>query len=182
MEYMSRGSLKSWIQSQTTDIKLSLLYKILKELAIGMNYLHTLATPILHRDLKTGNVLVKIKIHVLLIFELRNNLQVAMTDFGLSKLAIGKQQSTMYGTPAYAAPEYLNSQRMEERSEKGDVLSYGVIVWELVTRETPWSEFERGEDIALSVIFGERLEIPQNCPVDLQEIMENCWQDGTYDQ
>ena len=83
------------------------------------------------------------------------------------------------GTVPWAAPEYLTVKRIKERSEKGDIFSFGVIAWELVTRKVPWKEegYTR-DDVRELVINGERLEIPNNCPTELQEIMKQCWKHG----
>ena len=83
------------------------------------------------------------------------------------------------GTVCWAAPEYLTVKRLNERSEKGDVYSFGVIAWELVTMETPWNSKTLSlEDIKESVINGQRLKIPDTCPKQLKEVIEMCWQHG----
>ena len=54
-----------------------------------------------------------------------------------------------------------------------------MIVWELVTRKTPWLEEEYSrEDVIEAVITGERLEIPENCSEYLKEVMKQCWNDS----
>ena len=89
----------------------------------------------------------------------------------------------MYGTIQWTAPEYLDSRRINERNEKGDIFSFGVIAWELVTRKFPWAE-ENSEynytlgDVSLLVLEGERLVIPETCPKKLREVIEECWKDG----
>ena len=82
------------------------------------------------------------------------------------------------GTAAWAAPEYLDPKRIGQRNEKGDVYSFGVIAWELVTRQMPWSQFCSAMDIVLSVLAEERLAIPSDCDKILEDIMTDCWSDG----
>ena len=52
------NSLANWISKQNREIPASLIYMILKEIAEGMNFLHTRKPPIIHRDLKSHNILV----------------------------------------------------------------------------------------------------------------------------
>ena len=105
-----------------------------------------------------------------------------MTDFGLAKTKLHTQTNTavnILGTIPWTAPEYLLVKRKQERNEKGDVYSFGVIVWELVTRKTPWIEEEySGEDIKDAVTSGERLKVPVTCPDYLKEVMNQCWNDS----
>jgi hypothetical protein len=70
----------------------------------------------------------------------------------------------------------LTYKRKSERSEKGDVFSFGVLVWELFSRKIPWKGREMtNDDIRDAVIDGERLEIPPTCPDVLKQVMTQCW-------
>ena len=88
-----------------------------------MAYLHSLNPPIIHRDLKSHNLLVS------------DSWIVKITDFGLSRV---KSFSTMTaaGTPQWSAPEVI---RQDIYTEKADVYSFGVIIFELLAREIPYS-------------------------------------------
>ena len=82
----------------------------------------------------------------------------------------------MIGTLPWTAPEYLSIDRISERNEKGDVFSFGVIVWELVTQKGPWKEEKYSRnDLHQAVMRGNRLKIPANCPEELHDIMTKCW-------
>ncbi len=70
-----------------------------------------------------------------------------ITDFGTSKQFDNHPRPfTFLGTPAWLAPEVI---RAEDASEKVDIWSYGVLLWELLTCEIPY----RGLEPA-SIIFG----------------------------
>jgi serine/threonine protein kinase len=111
-------------------------------------------------------------------------MHVKISDFGLANT---KQSMTATNTPSnvlgsvpWAAPEYLTIKRKSERNEKGDVFSFGVILWELVTRDTPWkTENISLDDIKELVLDGERLKIPENCIEELRKVMEQCWKQST---
>ena len=83
------------------------------------------------------------------------------------------------GSAPWSAPEYLNPRRINERNGKGDVFSFGVIVWEIVTGLFPWESEKYGHmDIAFSVNAGEQLVIPDTCNDILRNIMQGCWNQG----
>jgi serine/threonine protein kinase len=113
--------------------------------------------------------------------KLDNYLHAKISDFGLAKTKEHSKTNTLVdalGTVAWAAPEYLTGKRYQERNEKGDVFSFGVIVWELLTRHIPWkAEGYSAKDIQHHIKRGERLVIPP-CPTILQEIMTQCWKDS----
>ena len=108
-------------------------------------------------------------------------LTIKITDFGESKailnsVAAKSSVKATIGTIGWTAPEYLDVRRNNERTEKGDVYSFGVIIWELVTREIPWNEGLGPIDIIfLKVIAGEKLKIPSGCNKLLERMMCECW-------
>ena len=88
-------------------------------------------------------------------------------------------QINALGTYGWTAPEYLTVRRITQRTEKGDVFSFGVVLWELVTMEIPWKrEKYTIEDIKESVIEKERLKIPSQCDKKLKTVIEWCWNHG----
>lgn len=100
---------------------MSIAYDIVK----GMVYLHNMKK-ILHRDLKSSNVLIG------------ENWQVKLCDFGLSgqKKKSSKRSRNKIGTAQWMAPEVMRNE--DKIDEYADVYSFGVIIWELLTERIPY--------------------------------------------
>ncbi|KAF9593490.1 hypothetical protein IFM89_023602 [Coptis chinensis] len=132
------------------------------DIARGMNYLHHCNPPIIHRDLKSSNLLVD------------KNWTVKVGDFGLSRLKHDTYLTTKTGkgTPQWMAPEVL---RNEPSDEKSDVYSYGVILWELATEKIPWDNLNSMQVIGAVGFMNQRLEIPNDVDPQWVSLIESCW-------
>lgn len=132
--------------------------------ACGMAYLHNLSPPIIHRDLKSHNLLVS-----------KKDGTVKLCDFGLVHT-----KHTTAGTPAYMAPELLNDKPF---SKKCDVYAFGVLLWELFNRDVPYHGW-RATDIKDDVSAGNRPRWPRgnSCPKELVKITEACWAQNPNDR
>ena len=126
------------------------------DIAKGMNYLHTSgADPILHRDLKSLNLLVVEPVQ-----GPNDFIQVKITDFGLSRAINNLDSSNEFqsegpsrmtglaGTFHWMAPEVLQS---EEYTHKADVYSFGIVMWEILCREPPFHKW-KPHDIITKVV------------------------------
>ncbi|XP_031102668.1 serine/threonine-protein kinase CTR1-like [Ipomoea triloba] len=163
-EYLSRGSLYRLLHKHGAREmlderrRLSMAYDVSK----GMNYLHKRNPPIVHRDLKSPNLLVDKKY------------TVKVCDFGLSRLKANTflSSKSAAGTPEWMAPEVL---RDEPSNEKSDVYSFGVILWELATLQQPWSNLNPAQVVAAVGFKCKRLEIPRDLNPQVAKIIEACW-------
>lgn len=172
MEYCSRGSLYD-VLSGSDLIDWPMLFQIFKEIVNGVGELHSLKPPIVHRDLKSLNILVT------------EDMKIKVADFGLSRLSEGKEHySTLYklrGTYSYCAPEVYHG---EQFTDKADVYSLGIILWELVSKcvhkeyRRPYSEYTNMtygfQVIIQSAKEGIRPTIPP-CPSILQDLICRLW-------
>jgi len=104
------------------DLTPERVQQMLLHTARGMTYLHSLKPPIIHRDLKSQNLLVD------------QHWLVKIADFGLARLQSAATM-TATGTPQWSAPEVI---RHEHYSTKADVYSFGVIIFELLTSKIPY--------------------------------------------
>jgi serine/threonine protein kinase len=138
-EYMKHGSLDVVLHDQAkAGVKLD--WAARKKIAIGsargLAFLHHSCIPhIIHRDMKSSNVL------------LDSNLDARVSDFGMARLMNALDThlsvSTLAGTPGYVPPEYYQSFRC---TTKGDVYSYGVVLLELLSGKKPIDPTEFGDN------------------------------------
>ncbi|URE07075.1 STYKc [Musa troglodytarum] len=114
---------------------------------------------IVHRDLKSANCLVD------------KHWTVKICDFGLSQVMIDGplRDNSSAGTPEWMAPELI---RNEPFTEKCDIFSLGVIIWELCTLNRPWEGIPSVQVIYSVANEGTRLEIPEG---PLGKLISDCW-------
>jgi serine/threonine protein kinase len=64
--------------------------------------------------------------------------------------------------------------RGERYSEKADVFSFGIIMWEVVARKQPFAG-RNFMGVSLDVLEGKRPQVPPDCPDELKKLMTRCW-------
>uniref|UniRef100_A0A0E0CVH0 non-specific serine/threonine protein kinase n=1 Tax=Oryza meridionalis TaxID=40149 RepID=A0A0E0CVH0_9ORYZ len=162
-EYLPRGSLYKILHRPNCQIDEKRRIKMALDVAKGMNCLHISVPTIVHRDLKSPNLLVD------------NNWNVKVCDFGLSRLKHSTflSSKSTAGTPEWMAPEVL---RNEQSNEKCDVYSFGVILWELATLRMPWSGMNPMQVVGAVGFQDKRLDIPKEIDPLVARIIWECWQ------
>ncbi|KAJ0233529.1 Protein BRASSINOSTEROID INSENSITIVE 1 [Hirschfeldia incana] len=139
-EFMKYGSLEDVLHDVKKKAGVKLNWFTRQKIAIGaargLAFLHHNCIPhIIHRDMKSSNVL------------LDENLEARVSDFGMARLMSAMDThlsvSTLAGTPGYVPPEYYQSFRC---STKGDVYSYGVVLLELLTGRRPTDSPDFGDN------------------------------------
>ncbi|OVA12898.1 Phox/Bem1p [Macleaya cordata] len=164
-EYMVNGSLRQAFQrnDKTLDKRKRLL--IAMDVAFGMEYLH--GRNIVHFDLKSDNLLVNLRDPHRPICK--------VGDLGLSKVKCQTLISGgVRGTLPWMAPELLNGSS-NLVSEKVDVFSFGMVMWELLTREEPYADLHYGAIIGGIVSNTLRPAVPESCDPEWRSLMERCW-------
>ena len=63
----------------------------------------------------------------------------------------------------------------ERSSYASDVYSFGIVVWEVVTRELPWASKTRPSEILTAVLRGARPSFHVDAPADIVDISGACW-------
>lgn len=160
-EYMEMGSLYHLIHLSGQKKKLSWRRKLkmLRDICRGLMCVHRMK--IVHRDLKSANCLVN------------KHWTVKICDFGLSRIITDSpmRDSSSAGTPEWMAPELI---RNEPFTEKCDIFSLGVIMWELCTLNRPWEGVLPERVVYAVANEGSRLEIPEG---PLGRLIADCWAD-----
>ncbi|KAF8094654.1 hypothetical protein N665_0358s0035 [Sinapis alba] len=165
-EFLPRGSLFRLLQRSASKLDWRRRIHMALDIARGMNYLHHCSPPIVHRDLKSSNLLVD------------RNWTVKVADFGLSRIKHETYLTTKSGkgTPQWMAPEVL---RNESADEKSDIYSFGVVLWELATEKIPWETLNAMQVIGAVGFMNQRLEIPKDIDPLWIALMESCWHSDT---
>ncbi|KAG4388449.1 hypothetical protein GLYMA_09G177600v4 [Glycine max] len=162
-EFLPRGSLYRLLHRPNSQLDERRRLKMALDTARGMNYLHNCTPVVVHRDLKSPNLLVD------------KNWVVKVCDFGLSRMKHStflSSRSTA-GTAEWMAPEVL---RNEPSNEKCDVYSFGVILWELSTMQQPWGGMNPMQVVGAVGFQHRRLDIPDDMDPTIADIIRKCWQ------
>ncbi|KAI3461032.1 hypothetical protein Pfo_017695 [Paulownia fortunei] len=164
-EFMANGSLRTALikKDKLLDHRKKLI--IAMDAAFGMEYLHS--KNIVHFDLKCDNLLVNLRDPQRPICK--------VGDFGLSRIKRNTLVSGgVRGTLPWMAPELLNGSTSRV-SEKVDVFSFGIALWEILTGEEPYANMHCGAIIGGIVKNTLRPPIPERCDPEWRKLMEQCW-------
>lgn len=122
--------------------------------------MHLCSPPILHRDLKSLNIF------------LDGNLRIKIGDFGWTK-TLEEYMTNKIGTYQWMAPEVIGC---KPYTEKADVFSYSIILWEIASREPPYRNIN-GTKVSEEVLNRElRPPIPPKTPEPWTKLMRRCWE------
>ena len=183
-EYMKNKSLKIFIDSNKRNISLKQKLLFIYEISLAIEYMHSRLYKILHRDIKSSNIL------------LDDNLHCKLCDFGMSKyyynnnkISTNNQESnnnnlnTNYQTNSqstlfWMSPEYLCDGII---NEKCDIYSFGILIWEIFMEDTsPYKNININDYLLgnKDIVYNNRPIINdiyfQECP-EMKELMQLMW-------
>ncbi|KAI6182877.1 Mitogen-activated protein kinase kinase kinase 3 [Aphelenchoides bicaudatus] len=162
MEYMTGGTLKEQINDMGA-ISEGFVVDFTSQILSGLAYLHS--KEIIHRDIKSANILRHANAHVKIgDFGSASYLQAICTEQGVD----------IHGTPHYTAPEIIqNSRRFEQRS---DIYSLGVTIIEMLTTHTPWHTIDPSA-VHIKIAFEEpEYELPKGTAPELCKAIKSMLQ------
>jgi len=171
------GSLYELLQQRKITVDENILIEMFLQIIDAMVFLAY--NHVVHGDLACRNVLV-------FRFDKNNpkNNIVKVTDFGLSRQSklysttSGSARTTLNIVPIrYAAPEILaDGSKPDNYTEKSDVYSMGVLMWEAYSRGTlPWSKVENDAEVIRNVMNGVLLPQPSKCSSKYWDIITKTW-------
>ncbi|XP_015887516.3 uncharacterized protein LOC107422567 [Ziziphus jujuba] len=164
-EFMVNGSLRHVLLKKDIVLDRRKRLLIAMDTAFGMEYLHL--KNIVHFDLKCDNLLVNLRDSERPICK--------VGDFGLSRIKRNTLVSGgVRGTLPWMAPELLSGSS-NRVSEKVDVFSFGIVMWEILTGEEPYANMHCGAIIGGIVNNTLRPPIPKRCDSEWKKLMEECW-------
>ncbi|CAM9482831.1 unnamed protein product [Ectocarpus fasciculatus] len=167
-ELCPRGSLRQVLDDRGTPLAPRARLRVAVDVAEGMLYLHSREEPVIHRDLKSHNIF--------MMEDRDGHLQPKIGDWGSARalaLYTGVRSMTHgVGTTCWLAPEVIKDAKS---SEKADVYAFGILLWELATREQVYSGLSAAQIIDRVANQGLRPKAPRGCP--WSNLMVKCWQE-----
>ncbi|XP_041275014.1 tyrosine-protein kinase Fes/Fps isoform X3 [Onychostruthus taczanowskii] len=163
MELVQGGDFLTFLRSEGPHLRVKELVKMTENAAAGMEYLES--KHCIHRDLAARNCLVTE----------RNTLKIS--DFGMSR----EEEDGIYASTGgmkqipvkWTAPEALNYGRY---SSESDVWSFGILLWEAFSLGAiPYANLSN-QQTREAVEHGMRLDPPEQCPEEVYQLMQRCWE------
>ncbi|KAL7688372.1 putative protein kinase domain, leucine-rich repeat domain superfamily [Plasmopara halstedii] len=169
-EYMENGDLRDYLINPTSPRHWSQeLLQLAVDIIEALVYVHSFTPPLIHRDLKSRNVL------------LTGEMTAKVTDFGASRYkSVDETMTAAVGTGRWLAPEVIQGSNKYDQSV--DIYAFGIVLSELDTHAIPYEDVRgptgnRLNDIAILqlVAVGElRPRFGANCPPDLRLLADRC--------
>ncbi|RLN92645.1 hypothetical protein BBJ28_00009668 [Nothophytophthora sp. Chile5] len=186
-EYCARGSLRDVLKQQPTVRNLSWPTKLRLALGIshGIQYLHNANPPMIHRDLKSPNVLVDASWHAKIadfgtlrfseIVSSAAQLQTSQTRTRESNKTPVVEMTGLVGTTRWMAPEVMRGESIY--TSKVDIYSLALILWELIEGKLPFENTRWNHEVEDFVLKGVRPPIRADmCPLRWKLLIVQCWQ------
>nr|XP_033771853.1 serine/threonine-protein kinase TNNI3K isoform X3 [Geotrypetes seraphini] len=163
-QYVSGGSLFSLLHEQKRTLDLQSKLIIAVDVAKGMEYLHNLTHPIIHRDLNSHNIL------------LYEDGHAVVADFGESRFLQSLDEDNMTKQPGnlrWMAPEVFS--QCTRYTIKADVFSYALCLWELLTGEIPFAHLKPAAAAADMAYHHIRPPIGYSIPKPISSLLMRGW-------
>jgi len=153
MELINGGELSLEIKK---GLELSQVYDYYCQILGG--YSHLLSLDIIHRDIKSANILLS-----------EDKKYIKICDFGLSKILGDNLNNTICGSPLCMSPELLNQQNYDTKS---DIWSIGILLYEMIYGFTPYHK-SSGLKTLKKNVFTKEIEYKKNSYLDKYDVSQN---------
>lgn len=172
-QWCEGSSLYQHLHVLETPFPMLYLIDVARQTAQGMDYLH--AKNIIHRDLKSNNIF------------LRDDWSVKIGDFGLATAKVrwsdtssagGVQWQQPTGSILWMAPEVIRMDEPAPYTFKSDVYAYGIVLYELMAGELPYSHLNNKDQILWMVGRGllrpDARRLRADAPAALKRLFADC--------
>ncbi|ETN00973.1 TKL/DRK protein kinase [Phytophthora nicotianae INRA-310] len=167
-EFMEGGDVRALLNRYQNERNIGFDYtkvKIALHVAHALTYMHSFDPPLIHRDLKSKNIL------------LTEDYDAKLTDFGASRARVDRTMTAGIGTSLWMAPEMMTGEKYDE---KADIFSFGVVLSELDSNALPYANTGKNRqpsDLAILqlVMQGKlRVSFSETCPPAILELGMAC--------
>lgn len=151
------------------DLEIEMQVKILVDVAQAMAFLHGATPKVVHRDLKSLNILLLNPV-----LSLHDAVSVKVCDFGQARKLDVAPKTKCVGTQHWMAPEILMGDPYDHHA---DVFSFAMVMFEVCCQELPFEDL-KATQVAITVARGGRPDmeaVPPDCPAQLVYLMVRCW-------
>jgi len=168
LEYCGKGSLRSFlddVDDGKEKMEFSLEVSIIKGCANGMLHLHSVKTA--HRDLAARNIL------------LTDDFTAKVADFGMSRIVKENELDTTVGSGIFPIKWMAPESIAKKFSLMSDVWSFGVLTWEILTKQRPHEDkevFEVAIPIRDTGLTPDMTQLPKNINPFWPKLLQSCWQ------
>ncbi|CAG9823320.1 unnamed protein product [Phaedon cochleariae] len=167
-QWCEGSSLYKHLHVHEIRFQLFTLIEIGRQTAQGMDYLH--AKNIIHRDLKSNNIF------------LHDDLTVKIGDFGLATAKTRWSGSQQFHQPTgsilWMAPEVIRMQEDQPYSFQSDVYAFGIVLFEMLAGQLPYSQVNNKDQILFMVGRGflkpDLAKLRSDTPKALRRLTEDC--------
>lgn len=173
LEYCAGGSLFELLHNRwQIPLSWKQRMKVLSDTASAADYLHRFSPPIIHRDLKSLNLM--------LLENIPNQFvapHIKLADFGFARVVQERAMTQGVGTKHWMAPEVLNGTTY---TEKADIFSFAMITYEVICRYVPFERLDP-TSVARKISQGIRPDmednsiVPKEVPSGLIELLKEMW-------
>ncbi|RHZ74590.1 hypothetical protein Glove_220g47 [Diversispora epigaea] len=170
LDYADGGDLHHFLNKNFARMKWNTKIYFLHYIVQGIERIHS--KKILHRDLHSGNILIR---------DIQDGGNAIISDLGFSQPATTKsdlsRKSQIYGIIPYMAPELFKGRPY---SYKSDIYSLGMIMWQMTSGHRPFHDQEHGPKLILDILDGKRPEITEDTPENWANLMKRCWHSNPF--
>jgi len=162
LAYCKDGNLRNHLNQSENYIDYATKIKNLYEISRGLLDIHNAEK--VHKDFHSGNILFNVGPYI--------------SDLGMCQPANNEERSVnkegVYGVLPYMAPEVL---RGYQYTKAADIYSFGIVMNEFMSEETPYSDIPHDHILAVKICKGLRPEISEDTPKLLADLIMKCWDD-----